>query len=117
MERFISQYKHHLEHHSFGDFDEYCLLALKKYSVAIGRNTQWFSPEKNLSQSFYYEAIKKYVKCFGKKNILIVAFEYFTTGKLLDKLQEFLGLPFDQDHVPKINVSKKNTCMISQQVK
>jgi len=113
MERFISQYKHHLENHLIENFDEYCQQALERYSLATGYSNQWFSPEKNLAQSFYYRAIKSYMRYFGKNNILIIFLEDFKTGKLLDKMQEFLDLPFTQDHIPKVNASEEHELDLS----
>lgn len=110
--RTLSQFKHHYDKHGYTDINQYLRQGLKAFyeKPYSAYRFNWFHPVKNISQSLYYEDIKKYVDTFGRENVHFILYDSIRKDEVgvLLKLSEFLNIENLSTPLPVTNTSKKS---------
>lgn len=112
IERMISHYKHHLDKHQINDLNEYCEKGLKILRDHEEKKYQlnWFHPVKNMTQSLYFEGVKRYIQQFGKENVLIITYDQLKKHSkvVLKEINQFLAIEDVEQELYKANSSPKD---------
>lgn len=115
VQRTISHYRHHLQHHKIEDVDLYFRQAID--DAKAGRRGRRFSdPVENLRQSFYYEAVDRYLSTFGPERVRILLLDdlHNRPQQVAEELSSWLGIDLGNEAFPVANKSAKNDHLLSE---
>jgi hypothetical protein len=107
VDRFVSQYRYHLDRHGIADFSAYVDHALQAFDPDVNASHDWYTPQKALSQSLYFDAITNYVRLFGSDSVLVIDYsELKRPARLSRALSRFLRVKIDPASVRSSNESR-----------
>jgi len=111
ISRMISQYKHHISKHKINNINNYIQSGVKAYNekTASSYRFNWFHPVKNLTQSLYFDGVKRILDNFPSQNIVIVKFDDLKndSNAVMKHLCDFLEIDYRDTAVSKSNASSK----------
>ena len=105
VDRFLSQYYHHLKFYSDLDLSSYIQIARKRLETNC-ITPDWISPERNLLSSQYEKCIEPVLKNFAKENIITLYFEDLKTNEWGNKLSVFFDTEIKQNKTIHMNKQK-----------
>lgn len=105
LKRTISHFRHHFQHHRIADVNAYFRKGLNGLRQRV-QGVSFSHPTANLRQSFYYEAIQRYLQTFGENVLVLFADEFKTDPHgIARRLTDWLGVKAG-GQIRKVNVSK-----------
>jgi hypothetical protein len=107
VDRFASQFSHHVSVLPGIAIDDYVAIALQTYSEQSCLK-EWNQPDRNLVQSLYARDLERYLKQFGKNNVLIIEYkELSNAASLATKICRFLEIAPHDAEIPVTHRSKQ----------